>query len=104
MAVLAEITAIGGEVIHDLVIGAVPPVAFTDASYFWIPLLATGVTFFRTCADESTQCRGARVRLRRRRTCRVLYLRRGIGFDLRSRTGTGCCARHAHCCGWRHHA
>lgn len=46
MAVLAEITAIGGGVIRDLVIGAVPPVAFTDVSYFWIPLLATGLTFF----------------------------------------------------------
>ncbi len=46
MAVLAEITAIGGGVIRDLVIGAVPPVAFTDSSYFWIPLVATAVTFF----------------------------------------------------------
>jgi uncharacterized membrane protein YeiH len=31
MAVLAVITAIGGGVIRDLVIGAVPPAAFTDA-------------------------------------------------------------------------
>src|SRR5437588_3223816 len=46
MAVLAGITAIGGGVIRDLVIGAIPPVAFTDVSYFWIPLLATGLTFF----------------------------------------------------------
>lgn len=46
MAVLAGITAIGGGVIRDLVIGAVPPAAFTDASYFWIPLLATALTFF----------------------------------------------------------
>lgn len=46
MVVLAEITAIGGGVIRDLVIGAVPPVAFTDVSYFWIPLLATALTFF----------------------------------------------------------
>jgi len=46
MAVLAGITAIGGGVIRDLVIGAVPPVAFTDVSYFWIPLLATALTFF----------------------------------------------------------
>jgi uncharacterized membrane protein YeiH len=33
MVVLAEITAIGGGVIRDLVIGAVPLVAFTDVSY-----------------------------------------------------------------------
>jgi uncharacterized membrane protein YeiH len=46
MAVLAGITAIGGGVIRDLVIGAIPPVAFTDVSYFWIPLLATALTFF----------------------------------------------------------
>ncbi len=46
MVVLAEITAIGGGVIRDLVIGATPPVAFTDVSYLWIPLLATALTFF----------------------------------------------------------
>jgi uncharacterized membrane protein YeiH len=46
IAVLAEITAIGGGVIRDLIIGAVPPVAFTDAIYFWIPLLAVVLTFF----------------------------------------------------------
>ena len=46
MAVLAMITAIGGGVLRDLVIGAVPPAAFTDANYLWIPLLATGLTFF----------------------------------------------------------
>src|ERR1700694_916886 len=46
MAVLAGITAIGGGVIRDLVIGAIPPVAFTDVSYFWVPLLATALTFF----------------------------------------------------------
>jgi uncharacterized membrane protein YeiH len=46
MAVLAGITAIGGGVIRDLVIGAVPPTAFTDAIYFLLPLLATALTFF----------------------------------------------------------
>lgn len=46
MAVLALITAIGGGVIRDLIIGAVPPVAFTDASYVWIPLVVAGLTFF----------------------------------------------------------
>ncbi|QBD76621.1 trimeric intracellular cation channel family protein [Ktedonosporobacter rubrisoli] len=46
MAVLAVITAIGGGVIRDLVIGAVPPAAFQDVSYLWIPLLATILTFF----------------------------------------------------------
>lgn len=46
MAVLALITAIGGGVIRDLIIGAIPPTAFTDASNLWIPLIATGLTFF----------------------------------------------------------
>jgi uncharacterized membrane protein YeiH len=46
MAVLAVITAIGGGVIRDLVIGAVPPAAFTDATYLWLPLVATAVTYF----------------------------------------------------------
>jgi uncharacterized membrane protein YeiH len=46
MAVLAWITAIGGGVIRDLVIGAVPPVVFTDVIYFLLPLLATTLTFF----------------------------------------------------------
>ena len=46
MAVLAVITAIGGGVIRDLVIGALPPVAFTDAIYLLLPLLATALTFF----------------------------------------------------------
>ena len=46
MAVLAVITAIGGGVIRDLVIGAVPPAAFTDAIYLWLPLAATAFTYF----------------------------------------------------------
>ena len=46
MAVLALITAIGGGVIRDVIIGAIPPTAFTDASYLWIPLFAVGLTFF----------------------------------------------------------
>jgi uncharacterized membrane protein YeiH len=46
MIVLAGITAIGGGVIRDLIIGAIPPTAFTDAIYFWIPLLAVVLTFF----------------------------------------------------------
>jgi uncharacterized membrane protein YeiH len=46
MVVLAGITAIGGGVIRDLLIGAIPPAAFTGAIYFWIPLLAVALTFF----------------------------------------------------------
>ncbi len=46
MAVLAVITAIGGGVIRDLVIGAVPPAAFTDPIYLWLPLVATALTYF----------------------------------------------------------
>ncbi|KAA5830038.1 trimeric intracellular cation channel family protein [Saccharopolyspora hirsuta] len=46
IAVLAEVTALGGGVFRDLVIGAVPPVAFTDLSYFTTPLVAAVVVFF----------------------------------------------------------
>ncbi|MDO0925618.1 trimeric intracellular cation channel family protein [Streptomyces sp. TG1A-8] len=46
IAVLAEVTALGGGMFRDLVIGAVPPAAFTDLGYFVTPLLATLVVFF----------------------------------------------------------
>lgn len=34
IAVLAEVTALGGGLFRDLIIGAVPPAAFTDLGYF----------------------------------------------------------------------
>ncbi|WP_042385029.1 trimeric intracellular cation channel family protein [Streptacidiphilus melanogenes] len=46
IAVLAEVTALGGGVIRDLIIGAIPPAAFTDTGYFVTPLVATVVVFF----------------------------------------------------------
>ncbi|GGY05629.1 trimeric intracellular cation channel family protein [Streptomyces anandii] len=46
MAVLAEVTALGGGLFRDVVIGAVPPAAFTDLGYFLTPLFATLVVFF----------------------------------------------------------
>ncbi|MEU0812155.1 trimeric intracellular cation channel family protein [Streptomyces sp. NPDC005970] len=46
MAVLAEVTALGGGVFRDLVIGAVPPAAFTDLGYFLTPLVATVIVVF----------------------------------------------------------
>lgn len=46
IAVLAEVTALGGGLFRDLVIGAVPPAAFTDLGYFVTPLLATVLVFF----------------------------------------------------------
>jgi uncharacterized membrane protein YeiH len=46
MAVLAEVTALGGGLFRDLVIGAVPPAAFTDLGYFSTPLVATALVFF----------------------------------------------------------
>ncbi len=46
MAVLAEVTALGGGLIRDLAIGAVPPAAFTDLGYFLTPLVATAIVFF----------------------------------------------------------
>lgn len=46
MAVLAEVTALGGGLFRDLVIGAVPPAAFSDLGYFVTPLIATALVFF----------------------------------------------------------
>lgn len=46
MTVLAEITAIGGGVLRDLILGAVPPAAFTDHVSFLLPIGATALVFF----------------------------------------------------------
>ncbi|MDF9815812.1 trimeric intracellular cation channel family protein [Streptomyces sp. SPB162] len=46
MAVLAEVTALGGGILRDLMIGAVPPAAFSDLGYFSTPLFATVLVFF----------------------------------------------------------
>lgn len=45
MTVLAEITAIGGGVVRDLILGAVPPEAFTDHVTFLLPLGAVALIF-----------------------------------------------------------
>ncbi|MEV2203565.1 trimeric intracellular cation channel family protein [Streptomyces fradiae] len=55
MAVLAEVTALGGGLFRDLVIGAVPPAAFTDLGYFLMPLVATVLVFFLHPVVERTQ-------------------------------------------------
>uniref|UniRef100_A0AAU2VPP5 Trimeric intracellular cation channel family protein n=1 Tax=Streptomyces sp. NBC_00008 TaxID=2903610 RepID=A0AAU2VPP5_9ACTN len=46
IAVLAEVTALGGGLFRDMIIGAVPPAAFTDLGYFTTPLLAACLVFF----------------------------------------------------------
>ncbi|MER7835065.1 trimeric intracellular cation channel family protein [Streptomyces sp. NPDC096040] len=46
IAVLAEVTALGGGIFRDVIIGAVPPAAFTDLGYFITPLLTALVVFF----------------------------------------------------------
>lgn len=46
IAVLAEVTALGGGLFRDIVIGAIPPAAFTDLGYFTTPLLAAVLVFF----------------------------------------------------------
>ncbi|WP_030694055.1 trimeric intracellular cation channel family protein [Streptomyces globisporus] len=55
IAVLAEVTALGGGLFRDLVIGAVPPAAFSDLGYFLMPLIATGLVFFLHPQVERTQ-------------------------------------------------
>ncbi|MFD9911022.1 trimeric intracellular cation channel family protein [Streptomyces sp. NPDC059063] len=55
IAVLAEVTALGGGLFRDLVIGAVPPAAFTDLGYFITPLIAALLVFFLHPEVERTQ-------------------------------------------------
>jgi uncharacterized membrane protein YeiH len=46
IVVLAMLTALGGGILRDLIIGDIPPAAFTNANYLIIPLIAAVVTFF----------------------------------------------------------
>ncbi|MFI9327569.1 trimeric intracellular cation channel family protein [Kitasatospora sp. NPDC052868] len=46
ICVLAEVTALGGGVMRDLVIGATPVAAFSNLGYFSTPLAAGLVVFF----------------------------------------------------------
>ncbi|MFE9613376.1 trimeric intracellular cation channel family protein [Streptomyces sp. NPDC006012] len=46
IAVLAEVTALGGGLFRDVIIGAVPPAAFTDLGYFITPLFAALLVVF----------------------------------------------------------
>ena len=46
IVVLAEITALGGGIFRDLVIGSAPPAAFDNLAYFVVPLVASVVAFF----------------------------------------------------------
>ncbi|MFJ9040262.1 trimeric intracellular cation channel family protein [Streptomyces sp. NPDC102406] len=55
IAVLAEVTALGGGLLRDLIIGAVPPAAFTDLGYFSTPLVAAALVFFLHPEVERTQ-------------------------------------------------
>jgi uncharacterized membrane protein YeiH len=43
---LALLTALGGGILRDLIIGDTPPAAFTQVWYLIIPLVAASVTFF----------------------------------------------------------
>lgn len=44
--VLAILTALGGGILRDLIIGDTPPAAFTDVMYLVVPVGAATVTFF----------------------------------------------------------
>ncbi|MFJ6936544.1 trimeric intracellular cation channel family protein [Streptomyces sp. NPDC101118] len=46
IAMLAMVTALGGGLFRDLMIGAIPPAAFTDFGYFITPLVAAAFVFF----------------------------------------------------------
>jgi uncharacterized membrane protein YeiH len=46
IVILAMLTALGGGIVRDLIIGDAPPAAFTHPVYLVIPLVAAAVTFF----------------------------------------------------------
>ncbi|WP_305789867.1 trimeric intracellular cation channel family protein [Symbioplanes lichenis] len=46
IVVLALLTALGGGVLRDVIIGATPPAAFSDVTYLLVPLSAAAVCFF----------------------------------------------------------
>ncbi|MEV4640026.1 trimeric intracellular cation channel family protein [Actinoplanes sp. NPDC049548] len=46
IVILALLTALGGGILRDLIIGDTPPAAFTNVAYLVIPLVAAVVTFF----------------------------------------------------------
>ncbi|MCB5166616.1 trimeric intracellular cation channel family protein [Streptomyces bambusae] len=46
IAVLALVTALGGGLFRDVVIGAVPAAAFSELSFFVTPLIAAAIVFF----------------------------------------------------------
>jgi uncharacterized membrane protein YeiH len=49
---LAELTANGGGVLRDLIIGVTPPAMFTNLGYLLVPVIAAAVTFFAHPALE----------------------------------------------------
>jgi uncharacterized membrane protein YeiH len=46
IVILAEVTALGGGVLRDVIIGATPPAAFQKVQYLLVPLAAATVAFF----------------------------------------------------------
>jgi uncharacterized membrane protein YeiH len=45
IVVLAMLTALGGGILRDVIIGDTPPAAFTNVTYLVVPLAAAAVTF-----------------------------------------------------------
>ncbi|WP_436534623.1 trimeric intracellular cation channel family protein [Actinoplanes sp. HUAS TT8] len=46
IVILALLTALGGGIVRDVIIGSTPPAAFSNVIYLIIPLAAAAVTFF----------------------------------------------------------
>jgi uncharacterized membrane protein YeiH len=83
---LAMVTALGGGVARDVIIGDAPPAAFTNVIYLVLPIAAAAVTFVAHPL-VSAGVHGAR--LRRRRTRAVLCHRHAEGTRLPPRCRAG---------------
>ncbi|MCX4095142.1 trimeric intracellular cation channel family protein [Nocardia sp. alder85J] len=85
LAVLAVATALGGGVLRDLIIGRVPPAAFTDLGYLYTSLLAAAmVALWRPPRETGRWYR----RTRRLRLTRWLDIADAVGLGLFCVLGT----------------
>nr|WP_319942573.1 trimeric intracellular cation channel family protein [Nocardia aurantia] len=79
IAVLAAATALGGGIVRDLIIGRIPPDAFTDLDYLYVSLLAAAlVALWRPPRETGRWYR----RTRRLRLTRWLDIADAIGLGL----------------------
>ena len=98
---LSLVTALGGGVIRDVVLGATPPTAFGDVLYLVVPLVAAAIVFVaHGPIDRAVRPAGSVVRRRRARPVRCHGRREGLRVRGQRRRGS---AHRCDQCGRRRH-